>query len=65
MSPRVRAVGRGRTKKDAVGEYNKKAGRARDSRRVLSAEAQQLKAKLTLKGKFRPEKMVRKKMENS
>ena len=29
---------------------------------VLIAEAQQLKAKLMLKGKFRPEKMVRKKM---
>ena len=29
---------------------------------VLIAEAQQLKAKLLLKGKFRPEKMVRKKM---
>ena len=29
---------------------------------VLIAEAQQLKAKLMLEGKFRPEKMVRKKM---
>ena len=29
---------------------------------VLVAEAQQLKAKLMLQGKFRPEKMVRKKM---
>ena len=29
---------------------------------VLVAEAQQLKAKLMLKGKWRPEKMVRKKM---
>ena len=29
---------------------------------VLIAEAQQLKAKLMLKGKFRPEKMVRNKM---
>ena len=55
-------VGRGRTSEQGVQQA---AGRSVETfgfGMVLVAEAQQLKAKLMLKGKWRPEKMVRKKM---
>ena len=60
-SNRSDAVGRGRTSEQGV----QSPGRAVEFfgfGMVLVAEAQQLKAKLMLKGKWRPEKMVRKKM---
>ena len=66
----MKGVGQGRTgsdmRNDRLGAKGRRSGgqslRVRAVAMVLIAEAQQLKAKLMLKGKYRPEKMVRAKM---
>ena len=65
MVSRVKQVGRGRTGRTSAlccRVLQKAVRHIRSSGMVRVAEAQQLKAKLMLKGKFRPEKMIRKKM---
>lgn len=62
MSNRSDAVGPVGQAHSAVECCKKAVRHIRSSGMVRVAEAQQLKAKLMLKGKFRPEKMIRKKM---